>query len=45
MEIKYNKIQEIVDNAVFPIIIEETCGQDDDQARTIRSYGCARDIG
>lgn len=27
MEIKYNKIQEKVDNAVFPIIIEETCGQ------------------
>ncbi len=27
MEIKYNKIQEIVENAVFPIIIEETCGQ------------------
>lgn len=27
MEIKYNKIQKIVDDAVFPIIIEETCGQ------------------
>lgn len=27
MEIKYNKIQEIVENAVFHIIIEETCGQ------------------
>ena len=27
MEIKHNKIQKIVDNAVFPIIIEETCGQ------------------
>lgn len=27
MEIKHNKIQKIVDDAVFPIIIEETCGQ------------------
>lgn len=26
MEIKHNKIQKIVDNAVFPIMIEQTCG-------------------